>query len=48
MLDREGVPLKDATGKLRYSPNKGIRIRWSDAVISAMREAYPEVFSNEH
>jgi hypothetical protein len=50
MLDREGAALKDATGKLRYSPiieftSKSIRIRWSDAVISAMREAHPEVFA---
>ena len=50
MLDREGAALKDAAGKLRYSPiiefaSREIRDRWSSAVIDAMQAAHPEVFS---
>ena len=50
MIDREGAALKDAAGKLRYSPiiefaSREIRDRWSTAVIEAMREAHPEVFA---
>jgi hypothetical protein len=48
MISRDGVVLKDEKGKVKYTPviefsNKEIRQRWSDAVIEAMRAAYPEV-----
>ena len=50
MLDREGAALKDAAGKLRYSPiieftSREIRDRWSAAVIDAMRAAHPEALT---
>jgi hypothetical protein len=50
MINREGVAMKDDKGKLRYSPiieftSREIRDRWSDAIISAMREAHPGVFA---
>lgn len=48
MVGRDGAVLKDDKGKVRYSPiiefaTKEIRNRWSDSIIAAMRDAYPEV-----
>ena len=48
MIDRDGVAMKDVNGKARYTPlieftSKGIRERFSDAVIAALRVAHPEV-----
>jgi hypothetical protein len=53
MVDRNGVVLKDAAGKIRYSrfiecKSKEIRDRWSSAVIEAMRAAHPGVFTDGH
>jgi hypothetical protein len=49
-IDRDGVGMKDAAGKLKYTPlisftSKERRDRFSDAVIEAMRAAHPEAFS---
>lgn len=47
-LLRSGVPVRDRqSGKLRYVvlidfPNKEIRNQWSDSIIAALREAYPD------
>jgi hypothetical protein len=48
MLDRNGVALRDDRGKIRYSPvitfsSKEVRDRFSDAIIEAVRVAYPDV-----
>src|SRR4051794_13265379 len=48
MIGRDGVQMKDDTGKARYSPvvelkSKGLRNRWSDAVIAALTAAQPDV-----
>jgi hypothetical protein len=53
MITADGVVMKDAGGKIRYSPfiefsSKEIRQRWSNAVIEAMRAAHPEAFGDEH
>jgi hypothetical protein len=50
MLDRDGMQLKDANGRARWSPivsfkDKSTRDRWSNAVILALKEQRPEVFS---
>ena len=50
MVGRDGVAMKDATGKLRYSPiieftSKEIRDKFSEAVIAAIRESHPEAFA---
>jgi hypothetical protein len=50
MIDRDGVAMKRANGKLRYSPTiqfatKEIRNKFSDAVIAALRAAHPEAQS---
>src|SRR4051812_30083032 len=48
MLDRNGVQMKDANGKLRWTPivsfkDKQARDRWSRAVIGALKSQHPEV-----
>lgn len=48
MLDRDGVALRDADGKIRYSPtitffNHGTRTSWSRQIIAALHIAHPEV-----
>ena len=50
MVGRDGVAMKDANGKLRYSPiieftSKEIRDKFSEAVIAAIRESHPEAFA---
>lgn len=50
MVGRDGAVLKDAAGKVKYSPiiefvSKETRTCWSDSVIEAMRAAHPEVFA---
>lgn len=50
MIGRDGIAMKDANGKARYSPviefsTREIRTKWSDAVIAAMRIAHPDVFA---
>lgn len=50
MIGRDGIAMKDAAGKLRYSPiiefsSKEIRGRWSDAIIEAMQAAHPEALT---
>ena len=48
MIGADGTVLKDAaTGKVRYVPvvtftTKAIRNKWSDAVIAALRQQYPD------
>ncbi len=47
MVDAAGVVLRDANGKPRYVQlidfvDKAARSRWSDAVIAAVRAAFPE------
>ena len=47
MIGRDGVAIKDAAGKTRYSPliefaSREARERFSTAVIEAMRAAHPE------
>jgi hypothetical protein len=49
LISRDGVVMKDETGKLRYCPliqfaSSEVRNRRSDLVIEAMRAAHPEVF----
>jgi hypothetical protein len=48
MLDRNGVVLRDDRGKIKYSrvitfANKELRDRFSEAIIEAIRLAYPDV-----
>jgi len=47
MIGRDGVAIKDATGKARYLPiieftTKEVRDRFSASVIDALRASYPE------
>ncbi len=47
MIGRDGVVMKDATGKARYSPiisfaDKPTRERWSCSMIAALTAAYPD------
>ena len=47
MLDRNGLVIKDPSGKIRYAPiitfsTKHLRDRFSNAVIEAIRISYPE------
>ncbi len=47
MLDRDGAAMREAAGKVRYLPvvsftAKEVRDRFSNAVIEAMRLAYPD------
>ena len=49
-VGRDGAVLKDASGKVRYTPiiefkDKQTRDRWSAAVIEAMRAAHPDALS---
>lgn len=51
MLDRQGTPMRDDTGRLRYAPvigfaSKALRDRFSDAVIQALRRTHPEAFDD--
>ncbi len=46
MIGRDGVAMKDAAGKARYSPivsfaDKQTRERWSSAMIAALAAAHP-------
>ena len=52
MVGKDGVVLRDDAGKVRYSPivsfaDKQTRDRLSQAVVSALRRAHPEVFAEE-
>ena len=47
MIDRDGIAMKDANGKLKYSPvvefaSKEVRERFSNAVVEALRVMHPE------
>jgi DNA-binding cell septation regulator SpoVG len=47
MIDRDGLAIKDANGKLKYSPlvefaSKEVRDRFSATVIDALRASHPE------
>lgn len=47
MVSRDGMVVKDASGKVRYVPivsfaSKELRDRFSGAVIEALRASYPE------
>lgn len=53
MITGDGVAMKDAAGKIRYSPfiefkSKDVRSRWSDLVIEAMRATHPEALDGGH
>jgi hypothetical protein len=48
-IDRAGNPIKDPTGKIKYSPiieftSREVRDRWSGAVIEALRTSHPQAF----
>jgi hypothetical protein len=50
MVGKDGVVLRDETGKVRYLPivsfdSKQTRDRLSQAVVNALRQAHPEVFA---
>jgi len=50
MLSRDGMQMRDAAGKARWSPivsfaDKRTRDRWSAGVIEALRQQYPEALS---
>ena len=50
MLDRNGSVMRDATGKIRYVPivlfaSKQLRDRFSNAVIEAVKIAYPDALT---
>lgn len=52
MIGRDGVSMKDAAGKARYSPiisfaDKATRERWSSAMIAALRAAHPDALGGE-
>ncbi len=47
MIGRDGVAMKDAAGKARYSPiisftDKTVRERWSSAMIAALVATHPD------
>ena len=49
MIDRDGVAIKDGSGKVRYTPlveftSKEVRERFSNGVIDALRAAHAEAF----
>ena len=50
MIGNDGTPLREPNGKLRYQRivsfvGKPVGHQWSDAVIAALRLAYPEALS---
>ena len=50
MIDRDGIAMKDANGKLKYSPviefaSKEVRERFSNAVVEALRAKHPEALA---
>ena len=50
MIDRDGLAMKDANGKLKYSPivefaSKEVRERFSNAVVEALRAIHPEALT---
>ena len=49
MIGRDGVVMKDDSGKIRYSPiiefsSKEVRQRFSEGIVAALRAAHPEAF----
>ncbi len=51
MINRDGVVLRDDNGKIRYASivefaSKKLRDRWSDAVVDAVKAAFPTAFSD--
>ncbi len=51
MISKDGVTMKDAAGKIRYSPiitfaTKEARDRFSRGVIEAMRLAFPDALAD--
>ena len=52
MVGKDGLVLRDETGKVRYSPlvsfdSRQTRDRLSQAVVDALRRAHPEVFAGD-
>jgi DNA-binding cell septation regulator SpoVG len=50
MVDRDGIVLRDEKHKIRYQPiieftSKTVRDRFSDQVIAALRDRYPEAIT---
>jgi hypothetical protein len=51
-LGRDGVQLKDATGKLRWDPvvsfaSRELGDRWSESVLAALRMSHPHALASE-
>lgn len=51
-IGKDGQLVRDERGKIQYSPvirfaDHGVRSRWSDEVIEAMRRQYPDVLPHE-
>jgi hypothetical protein len=51
-LDRNGTPMRDENGKTRWQPlitfaTKAHRDDWSDQVVAAVLEAYPNALAAE-
>jgi DNA-binding cell septation regulator SpoVG len=47
LINRDGIALKDAAGKIRYASvisfvSKETKDRWSAAVLAALQSAFPE------
>jgi hypothetical protein len=45
---RDGELVRDAKGRVQYSPivsfaNHGVRSRWSDQIVAAVRRTYPDL-----
>jgi hypothetical protein len=52
MLNQNGTPLRDENGKTRWQPlitfaTKAHRDDWSDQVVAAVLEAYPNALASE-
>ncbi len=50
MIGRDGMAMKDASGKVKYQPlveftSKEVRDRFSAGVIDGLRAAHPEAFA---
>lgn len=52
LFGKDGAPLRDAAGKARFTPivsfpDRAARSRWSNAVIEALRVAYPAALDGD-
>jgi hypothetical protein len=51
-LDKSGQPVRDERGKIKYGPvvgfaSSGVRSRWSDDIIAAVRADYPALLTED-